>query len=157
MPLHIVILAAGQGTRMKSARPKVLHRAAGRTLVEHVLATASELAPASTTLVVGHQAEALKTALARKTIPGGLTFVVQEPQLGTGHALMTAEPALTKATGTLVLLYADVPTLPAATVRKLVNHHVEQNAAATVLTAIVDKTAGYGRIVRDGDQIARIV
>src|ERR1043166_8601790 len=120
--LHIVILAAGQGTRMKSARPKVLHRAAGRTLVEHVLATASELAPASTTLVVGHQAEALKTALARKTIPGGLTFVVREPQLGTGHALMTAEPALTKATGTLVLLYADVPALPAATARKLGNH-----------------------------------
>src|SRR5579862_3119094 len=149
MQLHIVILAAGQGTRMKSARPKVLHRAAGLPMIEHVLATASELAPQTTTVVVGHRADALRDALARHS---GLTFVVQEPQLGTGHAVMTAEPALATATGTLVLLYADVPALPAATVKKLVDHHVERAAAATVLTAIVDSPTGYGRIVRSGEQ-----
>src|SRR5437773_12377236 len=101
MSLHIVILAAGQGTRMKSVRPKVLHRAAGLPMIEHVLATAAALHPRSTTVVVGHQADALRTALASRP---NLTFVVQEPQLGTGHALMTAEPALANATGTLVLL-----------------------------------------------------
>jgi bifunctional UDP-N-acetylglucosamine pyrophosphorylase/glucosamine-1-phosphate N-acetyltransferase len=154
MHLHIVILAAGQGTRMKSAQPKVLHRAAGLPLIEHVLATASELRPASTTVVVGHRADALKPALAGHS---GLTFVVQEPQLGTGHALMMAEPPLSNATGTLVLLYADVPALPSATVSKLVDHHVERGAAATVLTAIVDHPTGYGRIIRSGEQIARIV
>jgi len=154
MPLHIVILAAGQGTRMKSARPKVLHRAAGLPLIEHVLATAEALAPATTTVVVGHQAEAIKAALAGRS---GLTFVVQEPQLGTGHALTMAEPVLAGAAGTVVLLYADVPALPAATVRKLVDHHTERGAAATVLTAIVENPTGYGRIVRSGEQIARIV
>jgi bifunctional UDP-N-acetylglucosamine pyrophosphorylase/glucosamine-1-phosphate N-acetyltransferase len=154
MNLHIVILAAGQGTRMKSARPKVLHGAAGLPLIEHVLATASELAPSTTTVVVGHQAGAIKSALAGRS---GLTFVVQEPQLGTGHAVMTTEPVLAKASGTLVLLYADVPALPAATVRKLVDRHAETGAAATVLTAVLDNPAGYGRIVRSGEQIARIV
>ena len=154
MELHIVILAAGQGTRMKSARPKVLHRAAGLPLIEHVLETASELQPTSTTVVVGHRADALKSALSGHS---GLTFVVQEPQLGTGHALMMAEPPLAKAAGTLVLLYADVPALPAGTVRKLVDRHVESGAAATVLTAVVENPAGYGRIVRSGEQIARIV
>src|SRR5712691_11316342 len=148
MDLHIVILAAGQGTRMKSARPKVLHRAAGLPLIEHVLATASELRPRSTTVVVGHEADALRDALAAHS---RLTFVVQEPQLGTGHALMTAAPALEDASGTLVLLYADVPALPAATVKSLVIHHVTCGAAATVLTAVVDSPAGYGRIVRSGE------
>jgi bifunctional UDP-N-acetylglucosamine pyrophosphorylase/glucosamine-1-phosphate N-acetyltransferase len=154
MHLHIVILAAGQGTRMKSARPKVLHRAAGLPLVEHVLATTSELQPRSTTVVVGHQADALREALAAHA---GLNVVVQEPQLGTGHALMTASPALEGKTGTLVLLYADVPALPAATVRLLVNHHEACAASATVLTAVVDSPTGYGRIVRTGERIARIV
>ena len=159
MPLHIVILAAGQGTRMKSARPKVLHRAAGLPLLAHVLATASELSPRSTTVVVGHQAEALKAALKTNSagVAPNLTVVVQEPQLGTGHALMTAETALSGATGTVVLLYGDVPALSIATLKKLVDHHVRTGAAATVLTAVVDQPTGYGRIVRSGEQIARIV
>ena len=154
MQLHIVILAAGQGTRMKSVQPKVLHRAAGLPLIEHVLATAAKLRPVSTTVVVGHGGDALKSAL--KGHPG-LTFVVQEPQLGTGHALMTTEPQLSRTAGTLLLLYADVPALPAETVERLVDRHVESGAAATVLTAVLDNPAGYGRIVRSGEQIARIV
>ena len=139
---------------MKSARPKVLHRAAGIPLIEHVLATAAALNPRSTTVVVGHGADALRSALADHQ---NLSFVVQEPQLGTGHALMTAEPALTNAFGTLVLLYADVPALPAVTVKSLIDCHIERGAAATVLTAMVDDPTGYGRIVRSGEQIARIV
>jgi bifunctional UDP-N-acetylglucosamine pyrophosphorylase/glucosamine-1-phosphate N-acetyltransferase len=152
--LHIVILAAGKGTRMKSARPKVLHRVAGVPMIEHVLGAAGALQPQSTTLVIGHQADALRAALL--THPH-LSFVVQEPQLGTAHALLTTEPALRGATGTLVLLSGDVPLLSANTLKMLIDRHESARAAATVVTAIVDDPTGYGRIVRSGEQIARIV
>jgi bifunctional UDP-N-acetylglucosamine pyrophosphorylase / glucosamine-1-phosphate N-acetyltransferase len=151
---HVVILAAGKGTRMKSALPKVLHRVAGRPLIEHVLARAGELGPRSTTIVIGHEADTTKRSLSR--FPS-LTFVVQEPQLGTAHALLTTEPVLAKATGTLVLLSGDVPLLSRDTLTTLVDRHSSSGAAATVVTAIVDDPRGYGRIVRSGEQIARIV
>jgi len=93
MHTHVVILAAGKGTRMKSARSKVLHRVAGQPMIEHVLAAAGALSPRTTTVVVGHQAESLKSALAGQP---GLTFVVQEPQLGTAHALLTTESTINK-------------------------------------------------------------
>ena len=152
--IHVVILAAGKGTRMKSDLPKVLHRVAGIPMIDHVLATAATLGPRSTTLVVGYMADELKAALARHS---GLTFVVQEPQLGTAHALQTAEGPLRTAVGTLVLLSGDVPLLSAHTLATLVECHRTAGAAATVLTAIVDRPEGYGRIVRSGEQIARIV
>ena len=139
---------------MKSAHPKVLHRVAGRPLIEHVLARAAALNPRSTTVVIGHQAEMLEQALARHP---GLTFVVQEPQLGTAHALLTTEAALGKATGTLVLLSGDVPLLSQETLTRLVDRHTSTGAAATIVTAVVEDPRGYGRIVRSGEQIARIV
>ena len=154
MDTHVVILAAGKGTRMKSARPKVLHRVAGLPLVEHVLACAAAIHPRTTIVVVGHQGEALTASLAGHQ---GLTFVVQEPQLGTAHALMTTEAALAGQTGLLVLLSGDVPLLTARTLQTLVDRHQTAGAAATVVTAIVEKPHGYGRIVRTGQQIARIV
>jgi bifunctional UDP-N-acetylglucosamine pyrophosphorylase/glucosamine-1-phosphate N-acetyltransferase len=154
MNTHVVILAAGKGTRMKSARPKVLHRVAGEPLIAHVLATAAVLNPTTTTVVIGHQSETLTAALAAYP---DLTFVVQEPQLGTGHALMTCEAALAGQAGTLILLSGDVPLLTAATLQMLVDHHRATAAAATVLTAMVDAANGYGRIVRNGERIARIV
>ena len=152
--LHVVILAAGKGTRMKSALPKVLHRVGGLPMIEHVIRTATALAPRSITIVIGHQSDALKTALSSQS---GLTFVVQEPQLGTAHALLTTEPALKGASGTLVLLSGDVPLLAANTLKTLVDRHQAADAAATVVTAVVDDPAGYGRIVRSGEKIARIV
>jgi len=156
--LHIVVLAAGKGTRMNSAQPKVLHRVAGRPLIDHVLEKAQALAPRSTTVVVGHQAEALMQVLDGRP---HLTFVVQEPQLGTAHALLTTESALAQARGTLVLLSGDVPLLSIKTLKTLVDRHTSTAAAATVVTAIVDDPTGYGRIVRTGssagEQIARIV
>src|SRR5438552_3965796 len=112
--LHIVVLAAGKGTRMNSAQPKVLHRVAGRLLIDYVLTTARALAPRSITVVVGHQAETLRTALSQ---PPGLTVVAQEPQLGTAHALMTTAQALSGARGTLVLLSGDVPLLSTKTLK----------------------------------------
>ena len=145
---HIVILAAGKGTRMKSALPKVLHRAGELPLIEHVLRTADSLRPATTILIVGHQAEIVQEALGKRL---GLQFATQQPQLGTGHALLQAEPALQGRQGTVVLLSGDVPLLRASTLEKLVAVHAERGAAATVLTAVIEEPDGYGRIVRDGD------
>ena len=129
-PLHLVVLAAGKGTRMKSRLPKVLHSAAGLPLLEHVLRTADRISPASIVIVVGHEADAVREAF--HTRPD-LRFAIQEPQLGTGHALLQAEAALAGATGTVILLSGDVPLLTAETLQRLVNHHVETGAAATVL------------------------
>ena len=153
--LHVVILAAGKGTRMKSATPKVLHPLAGRTLIEHTLATVDHLKTASTTLVVGHGADEVQSALANRP---NLQFVVQSPQLGTGHALLQAEPVLKGRKGDVLLLYADVPLLESGTLLRLLEAHRNAKAAMTVLTAELADPYGYGRMVRDGDgQVARIV
>jgi bifunctional UDP-N-acetylglucosamine pyrophosphorylase/glucosamine-1-phosphate N-acetyltransferase len=153
--LHIVILAAGKGTRMKSALPKVLHRLAGRPLVEHVLDTVSGLGAATTVLVVGHGADAVRTALAYRP---HLQYAVQSPQLGTGHALLQTAPVLEGRTGTVLLLYADVPLLTSGTLALLLERHRQQSAAATVLTAELADPYGYGRVVRDAEgQVERIV
>src|SRR5512138_465869 len=152
--LHVVILAAGKGTRMKSQLPKVLHRVAGRAMIEYVLDVSDSLHPRSTVVIVGHGAERVREALASRT---GLTFALQQPQLGTGHALLQAEPALQHARGTVLLLSGDVPVLGAETLRRLLDAHDRAGAAATVLTATVRDPHGYGRIVRSAGRIARIV
>ncbi len=150
----MVVLAAGKGTRMKSAMPKLLHQAHGLPLIEHVIRNAAALEPASIVVVVGHQAELMQKA----TRPhAGLAFAVQEPQLGTGHALLQAEPHLRGVVGTLVLLSGDVPLLRTETLLALVTRHRARGAAATVVTAEIDDPAGYGRIVRTGDQVTAIV
>jgi bifunctional UDP-N-acetylglucosamine pyrophosphorylase/glucosamine-1-phosphate N-acetyltransferase len=151
---HVVILAAGKGTRMKSGEPKVLHQAGGLSLIEHVLRAADALRPATTVVVVGFQAERVKRALGKRL---GLRFALQEPQLGTGHALLQAEPHLAGASGTVVLLSGDVPLLRPATLDALVETHRARGAAATVLTARVAGPHEYGRIVREGGRIAAIV
>jgi bifunctional UDP-N-acetylglucosamine pyrophosphorylase / glucosamine-1-phosphate N-acetyltransferase len=152
--LHIVVLAAGKGTRMKSALPKVLHLACGLPLIEHVLRAADPLSPGVTVVVVGHEADLVRSHLAARP---GLTVVVQEPQLGTGHALLQAEPALQGLTGTVVLLSGDVPLLRPQTLERLAAAHQAAGAAATVLTATLPDAAGYGRIVRDNGAITGIV
>src|SRR5207249_1936080 len=138
--LHIVVLAAGKGTRMKSTRPKVLHRVAGLPIIDYVLRAARLLCPGSVTMVVGHQAAALQAALSGYS---GLSVVVQEPQLGTADALLTAESAMRGASGTLLLLSGDVPLLAAKTLKTLIDHHIATKAAATVLTAVLDRPSGY--------------
>jgi bifunctional UDP-N-acetylglucosamine pyrophosphorylase/glucosamine-1-phosphate N-acetyltransferase len=139
---------------MKSALPKVLHRVAGVPMIDHVLKAAATLRPRSVIVVIGHQSKAVEAALSRHS---GLTFVVQQPQLGTGHALCVTEPVLCQSKGTLVLLSGDVPLLTANTLKTLVERHESRDATATVMTAFVDDPRGYGRIVRSGEQIARIV
>ena len=155
MALHVVILAAGKGTRMKSSRPKVLHPLAGRPVIEHVLRAVDALRADSTVVVIGHGADDVRTALAPRT---SLQFAVQSPQLGTGHALLQAESALAGKTGTVLLVYADVPLLQVSTLSRLIEHHRSTKAAATVLTTELAEPCGYGRIVRDSaGRIARIV
>ncbi len=151
---HIVVLAAGKGTRMKSAVPKVLHRAGDLPLIEHVLRKAQVLAPVSIVIVVGHEAGLVQRTLGKQP---GLGFALQAPQLGTGHALLQAEPLLAGRSGTVVLLSGDVPLLRAETLQALVRTHVDANAAATVITAVVERPDGYGRIVRHDGRITAIV
>ena len=141
---------------MKSELPKVLHPIAGRPLIEHVLRTADAVSPTTITVIVGHKAESVRQRLSR-TFPRDLQFVLQEPQRGTAHALQQAETALAGRTGTVVLLSGDVPLLKAETLQRLLDTHRGAKAAATVVTATVDRPYGYGRIVRTKGRIARIV
>ena len=139
---------------MKSLIPKVLHCVAGHPMIERVLRTSEALAPETVTLIVGHQAPVIRERLAGYR---PLQFAVQEPQLGTAHALQQAEPLLARQTGTVVTLSGDVPLLTAETLQKLVETHRGARAAATVVTATVERPYGYGRIVRTRGRIARIV
>jgi bifunctional UDP-N-acetylglucosamine pyrophosphorylase/glucosamine-1-phosphate N-acetyltransferase len=152
--VHVVILAAGQGTRMKSHLPKVLHRLAGQPLIEHVLRTSDAIAPSTTTLIVGHGADHVRKTIGNRP---NLRYALQQPQLGTAHALQQAEAPLAGKQGTLVLLSGDVPMLTRETLRRLLQTHHSAGAAATVVTAMVDRPYGYGRIVRSNGQIVKIV
>ena len=151
---HVVILAAGQGTRMKSSLPKVLHPIAGRPMIERVLDTANAVNPTTITLIVGHRADLVRDRLVKAQ---NLQFALQEPQLGTAHALQQAEPMLAGRSGSLILLSGDVPLLSPNTLRGLLETHRGSGAAATVVTATVDRPYGYGRIVRTRGRISRIV
>lgn len=149
--MNIVILAAGTGKRMRSALPKVLHPLAGRPLLSHVIDTARTLKPARLVVVIGHGAEAVRSAVAAPDVQ----FAVQEQQLGTGHAVQQALPLLDPAHPTLVL-YGDVPLTRASTLRRLTDA-AGQNGYG-VLTVTLDDPTGYGRIVRDADGgVLRIV
>jgi bifunctional UDP-N-acetylglucosamine pyrophosphorylase/glucosamine-1-phosphate N-acetyltransferase len=150
--IHVVVLAAGKGTRMKSQVPKVLHRISGFSLIDRVLRTAEALSPATITLVVGHGAEEVKASLS-----GPLQFVTQEQQLGTGHALLQTRPLLEGKQGVVVLLSGDVPLLTGNTLKSLIETHEQSQAAATVVTAEMARPFGYGRIVRVSGRISRIV
>lgn len=153
-PLAIVIIGAGKGTRMKSALAKVLHPLAGRPLIVHVLELARCLRPHQLITVVGYQAEAVRSVCERQ----GAMCVVQEPQLGTGHAVAQAAPLLADFPGDVLILYGDVPLLQSATVQHLCREHCQQQATVTVLTAVLPEPHGYGRIIRDAQgRMQRIV
>ncbi|MGE0674262.1 MAG: bifunctional UDP-N-acetylglucosamine diphosphorylase/glucosamine-1-phosphate N-acetyltransferase GlmU [Methylibium sp.] len=146
--LDIVIMAAGKGTRMKSSRPKVLHTLAGRTLLQHVLATAAGLGAQRLITITGHGAEQVEAAM-RSAFPAApLAFVRQEPQLGTGHAVQQAVPLLDDA-GTTLILNGDTPLIEASTARALVD--ACDGTRLALLTIDLADPTGYGRILRDGD------
>jgi len=143
-------MAAGKGTRMKSPRPKVLHRLAGRSLLQHVIDTASALGADRIVTITGHGADEVEAAIGAP----GLCFARQVPQLGTGHAMQQAAPQLHDE-GTTLVLYGDVPLIEASTVRALVDLSGGQRLA--LLTVNMADPTGYGRIVREGDAVKGIV
>lgn len=144
--LAVVVLAAGQGTRMKSDLPKILHRIAGRPMIEYVLDAVASVRSDKPVLVVGHGADAVRAALGER-----VTYVVQEQQLGTGHAVLQARPVLEGQADTVAVLYGDMPLLLPATLQCLVHTHQSGTASITMLTCIYEDSMGFGRILRDGD------
>ncbi|MCH2338557.1 bifunctional UDP-N-acetylglucosamine diphosphorylase/glucosamine-1-phosphate N-acetyltransferase GlmU [Pseudomonas sp. NPDC047963] len=149
MSLDIVILAAGQGTRMRSALPKVLHPVAGRSMLGHVIDTARSLAPIAIHVVIGHGAEQVREQLAADD----LNFVEQAEQLGTGHAVAQALPALSAER--VLILYGDVPLIEAATLERLLQQVTPEQLA--LLTVNLTDPSGYGRIVRDGQGVVQAI
>jgi bifunctional UDP-N-acetylglucosamine pyrophosphorylase/glucosamine-1-phosphate N-acetyltransferase len=153
MVLDVVIMAAGKGTRMKSARPKVLHPLAGRPLLQHVLDMGIRLGAERLITITGHGAEQVETAM-RAALPSApLAFVRQEPQLGTGHAVQQAVPELPD-TGTTLILNGDVPLVRVQTAQALIDACAGERLA--LLTVDLADPTGYGRILRDGEAVLAI-
>ena len=153
--LGVIILAAGQGTRMKSCLPKVLHSVGGKPLLGHVLAAARRLNPIRVAVVIGHGAGAVRQAYPDNDI----RWVIQEQQLGTGHAVLSARDIFHDFGGDVLILSGDVPLIKASTLQSMLEFHRREQAAVTLLTATLADPAGYGRILRtsDGAAVARIV
>ncbi len=150
----VIVLAAGQGTRMRSAIPKVLHQLAGRPMLWHAVRAAGELAPRQLITVLGHGRDQVQEYLRGASDLHHLPIItaVQDAQLGTGHAVQCALAAMGHApSGTVIVTCGDVPLLRAETLRALAAEHARAGSAVTVLTAVVDDPTGYGRILRDAD------
>ena len=152
----IAIMAAGKGTRLKSKHPKVLHEVGGKPLLAHVIAAATDVVPAKDVYaIIGHEAERVREAVAQS----GVNFIVQEPQRGTGHALMVARDAL-KGYEQVMVLSGDAPLIKAETIAKLRDFHAARKAAMTLLAAKLEKPTGYGRVIRKSaksDEVKGIV
>lgn len=153
----VVIMAAGQGKRMKDpSRAKVMYELNGKPMIHYVVDLAYDLGAREVVLIVGHQRETV-AGYVRETHPDVLT-AVQEQQLGTGHAVMQAADALKDFVGDVVVLSGDVPMLTVSSMQKLFRHHADANAVATILTAVLDDPTGYGRIIRNpGGFVEKIV
>src|SRR6266436_9086948 len=144
----IAIMAAGKGTRLKSKHPKVLHEVGGKPLLAHVIAAAKQVVPAADIYaVIGHEAEQVRRAVEET----GVQFVVQQPQRGTGHALMCASQALA-AYDQVIVLSGDAPLITPETIRKLRDFHQQKQAVMTILSAQLEDPTGYGRIIHTGSK-----
>ena len=148
-PAAVIILAAGAGTRMGSALPKVLHRVCGRSMLDYVLAAARELDPAELIVVVGHGRDQVISHLSAHAPDARV--VVQHHRGGTGHAVRTVVEEVNLGQGTVVVTYGDAPVLRGRTLAALVREHAARQAAATALTTVMEDPTGYGRILRDAD------
>lgn len=152
-PVSFLILAAGQGTRMKSEMPKVLHHLCGMPMIDHVVQTARNLDPERIYLIVGH-----KEKLVRDHVGDSVCYVTQGEQLGTGHAVLQSAPDLAGYKGDVIVLYGDVPLVTVETLRTLLEKHRKSRASATLLTTKVSDPYGFGRIVRNRSRkITKIV
>ncbi|AXI00724.1 bifunctional UDP-N-acetylglucosamine diphosphorylase/glucosamine-1-phosphate N-acetyltransferase GlmU [Sporosarcina sp. PTS2304] len=150
---YAIVLAAGQGTRMKSNLYKVLHPVCGKPMVEHVIDHIRDLDASRVVTIVGHGAEMVEKTLGRKS-----EYALQSEQLGTAHAVLQAETVLGDLDGTTLVVCGDTPLISSETMKALLTHHHETKAKATILTAIADDPTGYGRIIRaeNGDVIKNV-
>src|SRR5512145_313246 len=146
MKITAVLLAAGQGTRMKSDLPKVLHPLCGKPMIWHALEALKSATTEKPVVIVGHGAEAV-----RKYVGDAADCVLQEPQLGTGHAVMQAEALLKGKTDLVVVCYSDMPLLRGETLQRLVDTQKQNKGPISMLTVIADDPRGFGRIIRKGD------
>jgi bifunctional UDP-N-acetylglucosamine pyrophosphorylase/glucosamine-1-phosphate N-acetyltransferase len=151
--IGVIILAAGLGKRMKSRLPKVMHPLSGKPLLSHVLATARRLKPEKVAIIVGHGAERV-----RQACHNDVTWVLQEQQLGTGHAVFCAKKSFGEFSGDILILSGDVPLISERTLNAIIQGHRHDNASLTLLTASLEQPRGYGRVLRHADgSIAGIV
>ena len=151
MSNYAIILAAGKGTRMKSDLPKVMHKVAGITMLEHVFRSVQAISPKKTVTVIGHKAE-----LVRQVLGDATSFVLQEEQLGTGHAVMMAEKDLANLDGQTLVIAGDTPLITGESLKSLIDYHVNHKNIATILTADAKNPFGYGRIIRNSDEEVKI-
>lgn len=147
-----VILAAGHGTRMVSEKPKVLHEVGGKAMLDYVISASEAAGADDTAVIVGYKADIVKAAL-----PENITAIEQKEQLGTGHAVLQALPFFENFNGNVLVLVGDAPLVRKETLEELVKAHEDGGFSATVLTAVFDDPTGYGRIVKNGDELIKIV
>ena len=148
-----LILAAGQGTRIKSDLPKVLHKVCGKEMVNHVIDTLRKAKIEDVNVIVGKGAELVK----EKTNSRNVSYSLQTEQLGTGHAVKSAIEFLSGKKGTVAVFCGDAPLITEETIGRLFNEHINNENSTTLLTSILDDATGYGRIIRDGEEVLKIV
>ena len=153
MKVTAVLLAAGQGTRMKSDLPKMLHPICGKPMLAHSLASVMQASDELPVVIVGHEADQI-----RESISSGVRFVIQDQQLGTGHAVLQAESLLKDKTDYVLVTYGDMPLLQASTLKRLVETQKSNRGPMTMLTVIADDPRGFGRVIHNADgTVAAIV
>ncbi|MGL5574898.1 MAG: bifunctional UDP-N-acetylglucosamine diphosphorylase/glucosamine-1-phosphate N-acetyltransferase GlmU [Sarcina sp.] len=148
-----IILAAGQGTRIKSKLPKVLHKACGKEMVNHVIDTMRAAELEEVDVIIGKGAQLVKDRTASRNV----SYSLQEEQLGTGHAVMCTKDFLKGKSGVVAIFTGDAPLIKEETVKNLIETHIQEKNFATLLTSVIDNPTGYGRIIRENDQVDRIV
>ena len=148
-----IILAAGQGTRIKSKLPKVLHKACGKEMVNHVIDTMRAAELEEVNVIIGKGAELVK----ERTSSRKVSYSLQEEQLGTGHAVICTKDFLKGKSGVVAIFTGDAPLIKEDTVRNLINMHINEKNYATLLTSVIDNPTGYGRIIRENESVDRIV
>ena len=149
----VVILAAGEGTRMKSKKPKVMHKVCGYPIIEYVVRTAAEISESLPVTVVGHKAEEIRQYLGQR-----VRYAYQSQQLGTGHAVMIAQPFFEKIDGYAVVVAGDTPLIRSCTLQQMINYAYEGRYDAVTLSAVLDDPTGYGRIIRnEAGDLERVV
>lgn len=151
-----VILAAGKGTRMKSDKPKVVHQVMGKPMVYYSIEAARQAGADEVCVIVGYKADEVKSAIAASVNDVKVDYALQEEQLGTGHAVKCAADFIGR-DGDVIILCGDTPLVTGDTLRKALDFHKESGNGVTVISAMLDDPYGYGRIIRDGDSLAKIV